>query len=158
MPLRSIVMYDGAHVGSGSDIASSLTLEGFYQAVATAERPGRTPIVGDGQPNFSEHLVMTPAPADLDPVTPDTTTVVNPFAASQGPNWDNPTISVPMPGTARSIKLDVNRVGLSSFDCLSFGAVVFSTEVQDTDNDGLLDVWEDADQTSTDPVACRSPT
>jgi hypothetical protein len=27
--------------------------------------------------------------------------------------------------------------------CLDWGAVVFSTTVQDTDGDGLLDVWED---------------
>jgi hypothetical protein len=30
-----------------------------------------------------------------------------------------------------------------SFDCVSLGAIVFSTTVQDTDEDGLLDLWEE---------------
>jgi hypothetical protein len=42
---------------------------------------------------------------------------------------------------ASSVYTQVLPVG-SNFDCLSWGAVVFSTPVKDTDGDGLLNVWE----------------
>ena len=43
-----------------------------------------------------------------------------------------------------------------SFDCLSWRAVVLSTEVQDRDGDGLLDVWESRSEWSSKPSRLAS--
>src|SRR5204862_7494372 len=69
--------------------------------------------------------------------------------------WDNVTLPVSMSGSLQDTLTGQNATtavtpvpGSATFDCLSWGAVIFSTTVQDTDNDGLLDLWE----TSTTPL------
>ena len=41
----------------------------------------------------------------------------------------------------------------SNSGCVSWGAIVMSTTVQDTDGDGLLDVWDRIIQGYTDVVS-----
>ena len=65
---------------------------------------------------------------------------------AEGPKWDNPTFppspSVPVGGPSwRFSIVKVAPNGLLS-DCLCYSGIVLSTEVQDSDSDGLLDVWE----------------
>ena len=38
--------------------------------------------------------------------------------------------------------MTVDHGTFTPFDCLSWDAILFSTTVQDTDSDGLLDTWE----------------
>ena len=114
----------------------TLAIPGFYQASA---QPGAkmTALVGDGRPYLSERLLFN-----------GQLIATNPFASTAGPKWDNPTFeNLPLPPGASSATLQVTPNGLLS-DCVSFSAMVFSTEVQDTDGDGLLDIWE----TSTSPI------
>src|SRR5712664_4045861 len=57
VPLNSIVLYDGAAAPSNSSSTMSQTIQGFYQA-ATSPVAKITHIVGDGQPNKSEGVLL----------------------------------------------------------------------------------------------------
>ena len=46
---------------------------------------------------------------------------------------------------------------MSSVDCLEWGAVLLSTEVQDTDRDGIVDIVEDQSGGVTDPNGQQLP-
>lgn len=133
MPLKAVVLYDGAFTMDQSNDSFHLPLQGFYQASTANPAARLTHVVSDGQLNFSERLLFNGA-----------LIATNPFVAAQGESWDNPTfdVSALVPGDASSVNTTVDRSGLSSFDCLSWSAVVFSTTVQDTDRDALLDTWE----------------
>jgi hypothetical protein len=133
LPLKSIVIYDGSYTMNHDAPSFSQTIQGFYQASSASPAAKLTHIVGSGQANFSERLLFN-----------GTVLRTNPFTGSAGPGWDNPTIDVSslVAGNSASATTTVDHAGSSSFDCLSWGAVIFSTTVQDTDNDGLLDVWE----------------
>ena len=73
----------------------------------------------------------------------------NPFVSANGPKWDNHDVQrdAAHPGSAtvgsddRLRTVTVTPNGLFS-DCLSYSAIIFSTVVQDTDDDGLVDVLE----------------
>ena len=96
-----------------------------------------THIVGSGQANKSERLLFNGSPIST-----------GAFRAAQGPSWDNPTFDVTAPVTATQVTVSVDHSGFNSFDCLTWGAIIYRTEVKDSDGDGLLDVWE----SSTTPI------
>ena len=132
--LRAIVIYDGG-VTKRAFATLNQSLQGFYEAAAIPAAR-MTHIVGDGRPYLSESVRLN-----------DELIATNPFRSSAGPKWDNPTFEgLPVPSGAASAALQVGPNGLFS-DCLSYSGIVFSTAVQDTDGDGLLDSWER--QTST---------
>ena len=133
--LRSIVIYNGGLTVDRGNRGADLTLGGFYQASSVAPRAKMTPILGDGQDNFSEQVFLNSQPLSLDPPASST----NPFTKV----WENPTfdVSAAIGQNASQATMGIRPVG-SSLDCLSFSAVVLSTTVQDTDRDGLLDKWE----------------
>ena len=54
------------------------------------------------------------------------------------------------PGADGEVTTTVDTANVSSSDCLTFGAMVYKTAVQDVDKDGLVDLWETA--TATSPV------
>ena len=90
-------------------------------------------IVGDGQSNFTERVLVN-----------GTVLSTNPFVGALGESWDNLTLPLApavFPGDAAEaiVKIDTSR---PKNDCLTGGAFILSTTVQDTDNDGLLDKWE----------------
>jgi hypothetical protein len=129
---KSIVIYDGTGT---MDATSELTLDikNFVQA-----SPGTAKIthgVGNGNANFSEQLFFNNQLVDT-----------NPFQLG----WDNRTYDVsdkmgifPPADSPTPISSATTRVSpFGKADCLSWGFVVFSTTVQDTDEDGLLDYWE----------------
>jgi hypothetical protein len=128
MPLRSIVLYDGGQTVVPGRKSMSQALTGFYQASATEPRARLTAILGEGLDRFTETLTVNSGAVFVDPV---------------GPVWDNPTLVLPAGALANASKttLSVTSSG-NTLDCLSWSATVFSTVVQDTDRDGLLDVWE----------------
>jgi hypothetical protein len=136
-PLRAIVVYDGGFTMDNGTDAISQTIAGFYQSSSLDPSAKLTMIVGDGQSNFSERVLFNGSPI-----------ATNPFVSSLGGTWDNPTFTIApraseiFPGNAASATVTIDHQGLTSFDCLTGGAFIFSTTVQDTDRDGLLDVWE----------------
>lgn len=153
-PLRSVVLYDGAFSGTASASLNE-TMGGFYQA-ATSPAAKMTQIVGNGQA-FSKGskgaqtlLVNGSIPQGVSS---------DPFFGAQGPSWDNYTYNINLAAKASSVETQV----LLTQDCLSWAAIVTSTNVQDTDSDGLLDIWETSglhldpgvrnDGTTTPPVA-----
>jgi hypothetical protein len=133
VPLKSIVIYDGSYTVNQTTQTMTQTIQGFYQASSINPTAKLTHIVGSGQANKTERLLFN-----------GQAVAANPFAGVLGPAWDNPTFDVSsrMVGNDASATTVVDHAGSSTFDCLSWGAIVFSTTVQDTDNDGLLDVWE----------------
>ena len=136
-PLKSIVVYDGGYTIDQSTDNMALTLKGFYQSSFVAPSAKMTHIVGDGQQNFNE--TVTFAGAALEP---------NVFTGSAAPGtfntgWDNYTFqNLPMPAGASSADLLVSHVG-TPFDCLSYASVILATTLQDSDEDGYLNNWED---------------
>lgn len=142
-PLRAVVFYDGSWTMNNDTQYMSQTLDWFYQSASGGDAH-LTHIVGDGQQNFGENIYFLQG---------TTTTPLNGqagFTGAAGYSWDNPYYSVNMPDGAVQENQDrqspVSTYVLpnaSSFDCLSWGAVIFSTRVPDDDKDGLLNVWED---------------
>ncbi len=132
-PLKSVVIYDGSWTMNNATSYMSQVVSGFYQADGSVPNSGRlTHIVGDGQSNFTEALYFN-----------STKLSDNPFTGTDGYSWDSTTYSVNVPDNASSI-LTYVVPNSSNIDCLSWGAVVFSTPVKDQDQDGLLDIWEDS--------------
>ena len=115
----------------------NLNVQGFFQASTVAPQARMSQIVGNGPTHFGEQVVVNGG-----------VVAINPFVGADGPAagpaWDTWTLPTPLPiaGDAASVNVAVNRREHTSTDCLSWGAVVVSTTVQDTDSDGLLDVWE----------------
>jgi hypothetical protein len=127
---KSIVIYDGTAV-VGPRLNFSATIQGFYQAsVTTPPHAKVTYLVGDGQaPNGHNQMSFNGTAVLTDAAT-----------GSAGPLWDNLTtdVSAYVPAGASQVTASSTFVT----DAITFSAVVFSTTVQDTDGDGLLDIWE----------------
>jgi len=145
--LRSIVIFDGAATTSNTFSSYTQQIAGFYQASATPT--GRmTHIVGDGQSNFKEQLTITGQSGTS--LIPRGVSSTNPFLGAQGLSWDNLTFDlVDAHGNSLISANDASLTttvgpapGGGSSDCLSWGAIVTSVEVADSDRDGLLDNWE----------------
>ena len=136
-PLRAVVLYDGAYTFSSVNPLMTQTIKGFYQASTITPVARLTHIVGDGDTNFKEQLTVNG-------LVPTGVSANNPFQGALGQAWDNLTIDVSdrMLGNDSSISTAVTPSAQASTDCLSWGAMVFSVTVQDTDGDGLLDTWE----------------
>jgi X-X-X-Leu-X-X-Gly heptad repeat protein len=117
----------------------SQTMQGFYQAAA-GPISKLTHIVGNGQSNKYETV-------SLDGVNlPSRYGNLPPFPGYYNGSWDNPTWSFSGAGNpvqANDASATTAVVPNSSNGgCVSWGAVVMSTTVQNSDNDGILDVWK----------------
>jgi hypothetical protein len=132
-PLRSVVLYDGAFTGTASSSLNQ-TMGGFYQASSGADAK-MTHIVGNGQSisKGSKEKQTLLVNGGIPQGVPS-----DPFVGAQGANWDNYTFNYNLAQNASSVDTQV----LLTQDCLSWGAIITSTEVQDSDFDGLLDIWE----------------
>jgi hypothetical protein len=129
-PLRSVVIYDGQSTLSKSNRSMSQEIAGFYQAAMPTAVPAKmTHIVGNGQKSFNTVLRFNHANLGT-----------HQFEGSAGGNWDNVTFNIGLAQNDSSFTIDSNAENNAT--CLSWGAVVSSTPVVDSDNDGLLDVWE----------------
>src|SRR5712671_1068037 len=153
-PWNSIVIYDGAYAPGNSTTNFSQNLVGFYQAAAPPVSK-ITHIVANGQANKNENVYLAAPNANLSLVqrlpslygaSPAFPGVYN----ANGSDWDNPTWflnslpnSLPNPVKANdSIETASVVPGQSNQGCVNWGAVILSTTVQSSDNDGLLDVWK----------------
>ena len=150
MPLNSIVFYDGAFAPNNQTTNSEMsqTIGGFYQAaVSTPVIAKLTHIVGDGQSNKAESVMLNNQPLpNLYLAYP---TVA--FPGLYNGSWDNPTWSgansainsAVQPGASSVTTSVAPGGGNTGSGCVDWGVVIFSTTVQDQDGDGLLDAWED---------------
>ena len=141
-PLRAVVIYDGGFTFSSNNPSMTQTIQGFYEASKTNPTAKMTHIVGNGR-NFQEKLYF--GNTQLTPANSSVPSATNPFPGSLGSAWDNLTVNVSpfmTAGDQSSVGTSVGPGDPSSVACLSWGAILFSTTVQDTDGDGLLDVWE----------------
>jgi hypothetical protein len=150
VPLNSIVIYDGTFAQSNTSSDMTQKIEGFYEAAAHPIAK-LTEIVGNGQPNKYESVslngtgltslygdgLLPPFPGYYDQGA---------YSDTGGGSWDNPTWSVNSYGNAvqaeDSTATATVMPSASNSGCVSWGAVILSTTVEDTDNDGLLDKWE----------------
>ncbi len=143
LPLNSVVLYDGAYAPGNTTSDLSLDMHGFYEAAA-APVAKITHIVGNGQSNKSESVyllndktnVTVPLPSLYGKQKP-------PFPGFYNGSWDNPTWVVNNYGPAVNAEDSSETTFVtSSGGCPSWGAVIFSSTVQNTDNDGLLNTWK----------------
>jgi hypothetical protein len=147
-PLKAISFYDGAFAPGNGSSPFSLTIRGFYQASNTVTPDIKlTHIVGNGQPNKGETVSLNGL------ALLSLYTNLPPFPGFYNGSWDSPTwapngAGAFVHGDDASALTTVTPNSTNS-GCVSWAAVIFSTTVQDTDNDGLLDVWE-ANQGYTD--------
>ena len=152
MPLKAIVLYDGAYTMDQSTQGMSQSIKWFYDGTASAKL---THIVGSGQNNKSEILWFNKE------LPGETVIEVNPFWSSAGPNWDNRTFTIdankkPLPGLPTEVRTSVDHQGLGTFDCLTWAAIIYATPVNDDDFDGLLNAWESSPP-PTDPYGVQLP-
>jgi hypothetical protein len=140
VPLNAIVIYDGAFAPSNSSSTFSQSLVGFYEPTL-APVAKITQIVANGQPNKNEQVYLN----NLQQPLPSIYGSLPPFPGVYG-DWDNPTWVLNSYGNYVTNKdlSESTSVTPSSTNsgCVSWGTVILSTTVQDTDGDGLLDEWE----------------
>jgi hypothetical protein len=129
-PLRSVVVYDGTYTMSKGSPPMTQIIGGFYQASSNAAAQ-MTPIAGNGQSDFVETISVNGLPLNLPK---------SPFRGIAGGRWDNPTFSINLAQNDASYSTQITSGGNQV--CLTFAAIVTSTNVTDTDHDGLLDKWE----------------
>lgn len=140
-PLRKVVIYDGIHVQL-PDETTTHTLQGFYQSAAT-KSARVTHIAASGQKNATDRILFNGTLLATDGFGDSAT------ASERG--WASPTYAVSpyMPGTSsaeygETATTSVTHQKNTPYECLSWGAVIFSTAVADVDRDGLPDGIEDA--------------
>lgn len=149
-PLNAVVLYDGVYAPSNAGQTISQAVTGFYEP-ATSPVAKLTHIVANGQANKGELVYLNNSGQPL----PSIYGSLPPFPGIYG-TWDNPTWVLNQYGTyvTTTDTVETTSVAPSSTNsgCVSWGAIVMSTTVQDTDGDGLLDVWENK-QGYTDAVS-----
>ena len=149
MPLNAIVLYDGAYSPSNAAQGFSQTVAGFYQPSASPVAK-LTHIVANGQANKSELVYLNNHSQPL----PSLYGTLPPFPGIYG-SWDNPTWLLSQYGYVNSADTSETTLvdpSAKNSGCVSWGTIILSTTVQDSDGDGLPDVWETA-QGYTDAVS-----
>src|SRR5581483_7810076 len=142
-PLNAVVLYDGSYAPSNGQPTMTQDIVGFYQPAANAAAK-LTHIVANGQMNKGESVYFGPTGGTLNPLL-SLYPGAPPFPGIYGA-WDNPTwtVSGSMTVSGQAFTSYTTSVSPTSTNsgCVNWGAMVFSTTVQDSDGDGLLDVWE----------------
>ena len=129
VPLRAVVIYDGSFTLPQVHDGLTQTIGGFYQASSNPQAK-MTQIVSNGQTGFRETVAVN-----------GLSVATNPFTGVQGVRWDNPTFNITVNSGDSSLTTQVTRSN-DQVVCLTWGAIIMSVNVTDTDHDGLLDVWE----------------
>jgi hypothetical protein len=139
LPLTSVVIYDGAFSPSNGSSTVTQKMQGFYQAAANPISK-LTHIVGNGQNNKFETVSLNGMNL------PSLYGSLPTFPGYYNGSWDNPTWS--FSGNGNPVKAnDPSATTMvvpnsSNGGCVSWGAMIVSTTVQNSDNDGILDVWK----------------
>jgi hypothetical protein len=161
VPLNSVVLYDGIIAPSNTAQSVSQDMQGIYQAgldnkLGNLLAAKLTHIVANGQPNKQEAVFLSDLNNLHNPLTSIYGGTTPPFPGIYG-NWDNPTWNIGAAGANYVLSGDSHETtsivpGQSNAGCVSWGAMILSSTVQDTDGDGLIDSWESA-QGYTDVVS-----
>jgi hypothetical protein len=172
-PLRKIVVYDGLYTAYNTTVSSSTAemetmsqkIRGFYKSAGSKARI--THLVGTGGNNQTEKISVTskggtvtigPPPVSADPF-PQT-------SPNSDRSWTAATYALTsvMPGITtqsdrygETVTTTVQASNSSPAACRAWGAVFFSTDVLDFDNDGLPDGVEDASGGLRDPNGVDLP-
>lgn len=161
VPLTAISLYDGIIAPSNASLNVTQSLSGIYQAGMDNKGLGLaaklTQIVANGQPNKNEAVYLSGTTAQ--PLASIYGGSMPPFPGIYG-NWDNPTWNIGASGyvlagdSQETTSIFPNK---SNSGCVSWGAMILSSTVQDSDGDGLIDIWETnqgyTDVVSGNPVA-----
>jgi hypothetical protein len=141
VPLNSIILYDGADAPNNAALNMSQTIVGFYQPDATHSAK-LTHIVGNGS-RYAGQQVFFNGNNPLPYLYSGHSGVA--FPGLYNGSWDNPTwnVSTYVNGGALGFDTSASTSVVPNGACVDWGAIVFSTTVQDSDHDGLLDTWED---------------
>ena len=157
-PLTAVVIYDGAFAPANGSTSMTQQIQGFYQPGVNSGAPllaKLTHIVGNGQPKKQESASMNSQTPNL-PSLYSANGGGPAFPGIYNGSWDNPTWNVnSFLNTAPNDFQETISVapGKNNGGCVSWGAVIFSTTVQDTDGDGLLDYWEETPSGGNVPAA-----
>jgi len=143
IPLNSIVIYDGDYSQGVSQLTMTQQLQGFYDA---AHNPisRLTHIVGSGQSNKFQTVYLSSGTNAFVKLPFLYGNKLPAFPGWYG-TWDNPTwtFNSASPITEDSSYATTQVVpSMSNQGCVSWGAVIVSTTVKNSDNDGLLDSWK----------------
>lgn len=143
IPLNSIVIYDGDYSQGVNQLTMTQQLQGFYEA---AHNPisRLTHIVGGGQSNKFQTVYLSSGTNSFVKLPFLYGNKLPAFPGWYG-TWDNPTwtFNSASPITEDSYYATTQVVPSSSNQgCVSWGAVIVSTTVKNSDNDGILDSWK----------------
>jgi hypothetical protein len=127
-PLRAVVIYNGAYTMNKQSGAFTQNVAGFYQA-AGFDNPRITAIAANGQRGFTSPVSVNGRTLDTDP-----------FVGAQGPRWDNATYNIDLSPNASSFSV-LGTAGTNQ-TCVTWAVLIASVNVQDSDHDGLVDLWE----------------
>jgi hypothetical protein len=142
-PLTKVVFYNGLHIKVQGQPMNH-TIRGFFDAAPGAT--GKlTHVVGSGAPNGNDRVYFNnvAVPNGLN-------RFVHASGGTSDRAWSNPTFpNLPLTGLTTdnvygdTVTTRVDHGGNNSpDDCLTWSAIIFSTQVEDTDGDGLLDKLE----------------
>jgi hypothetical protein len=144
-PLRSIVIYEGAATLDSRKAIQTSTMRGFYEASQTAPAARLSMLVSQGLPNTGETVTLQSTVDGTGTVTVATDPFVGGSARRQ-PGYDAVTFeNVALEKGAMQARVALQAGPSQQLECLTWSTSVLSTNVQDTDLDGLLDVWESRD-------------
>ena len=123
------------------------TIGAFLQSSSSNADAGVTIIAGSGAPNDTDRILFTSSEGTT---LKGTDQFFRVSGGSSDRAWSSPTIPVGslMPGTnsgdgfGEQVTVAVDHLSTSPYDCLATAAIIFSTNVQDADGDGLNDFLE----------------
>jgi streptogramin lyase len=147
IPLNSILIFDGAYAQNNLQPTMTQPMPGPYGAIDTdASTVTRlTHIVGSGQSNKFETVSLGPNTSDLTNL-PSLYGKLPSFPGYYG-TWDNPTWMFPTGSPLANDSIGAaTQVAPAPMNqaCVSWGAVIMSTTVKNSDNDGILDSWKNS--------------
>jgi hypothetical protein len=167
VPLKAVVIYDGAYAPSNSALIVTQKLQGMFQPGDQVNSVSKvSAIVANGQPNKNQQMYLnnynSAGQLVHSTLLPSLYGTNPPFPGKYNGSWDNPTwfpnsyATTPAGNTAiQSADTSETAVIVPSSNnkgCVSLGAFILSTTVLNSNNDGILDVWK-ANQGYCDPRA-----
>jgi len=147
--LNSILILDGDYSQSNAQLTMTQPMPGPYGPIdADANTVTRlTHIVGSGQSNKFQTVYLGPDANHLTQLPSLYGNNLPAFPGYYGKYWDNPTWTSasgksPLPPGALDATTQVVP-SMSNQGCVSWGAVIMSTTVDNPDGDGILKSWKD---------------